>query len=257
MTAVPPQLEEREIQRIISQLEEYHKTKLPEVDVRFSKHVEHSICIHPTLYDLDGLLYVKESRVSQLESNGLQSDEIQNIDPHKYTIFVATRLNRPRSRVYADTCHELGHVAATCLGISDDELNESLATAHEFRGALLAAKEGYFARDEMDQTIEIHIKGSNVEYGGTLLYVALKRMGLKVARNLRTAIHYSALTHIKKFNPDLKFQGRNLDQLLFEMDKSIKHIIWTWRKQKYSGYVFILMVVLFFVGLSIVFSSLR
>ena len=257
MTAVSPQLEAHEIQSIIRQLEEYHTTKLPEVDVKFSEHAEHSFCIHPTLYDPDGLPYVKKSRISQFESYSLQEDEIQNIDRHKYTIFVATRPDRPRSRVYTDTWHELGHVAAFKLGINDGELNESLATAHEFRGALLAAKEGYFTRDEMDQAIEVHVKGSAAEWHNTHLGIALKRMGLKVAKDLRTAIHHSALTHIKKHNPDLKVRGRDLDQLLSEMDNSLKHIIWTWRKQKYSGYVFILMIVLFFVALFIVLGALR
>jgi hypothetical protein len=97
-----------------------------------------------------------------------------------------------------------------------------------------------------------------MERHNVIIFSVLRKMGLKnIPRDSMTAIHYSALGPLRKYNPNLKFRGRSVDQLLSELDNSIKHIIRTWKWQKYSGFIYALMAVLFFIVLSMILIALR
>jgi len=84
-----------EIENIKEWLEKWHKIVLPEVEVRYSDDIENALCINvaqvprrmsPAMKDQ----YFRETN-SELRLRGLKDDELEGIDPSKFTIFLPRR----------------------------------------------------------------------------------------------------------------------------------------------------------------------
>ena len=232
---VSPELDMEQITYIKERLENLYGIRMPFIKVKHSEDIKGSFVLVPPTFNLDELEYVKRDRDRKLISRGIKEQEIGQIDSSTYTIFLRTRQPKQQIGLYASAWHELAHVAAYTIGIKDTILGESFAFANEFRGLLEAAKEGLFLKDKVADTIQFHIKHAKYEQLDVAVFSSLRRMGLKVPTDLTTAYHYEALDAIKKYNPDLRYHGRNLDELLAELDNSIEHILNAWKRRKWES----------------------
>ena len=238
----------------MEQLERYHRTKLPPVDVRFSDHITQSLCLRPITSDLDGLHYRQLHHQSQLKSHGLDDAEIGSLNRRRFTVFLATGPAFSKAQVYAAAWHELAHVVADHLGILDWQLNEGFAIAHQFRGLLEAANLGTLTRPDVDTTIELALSGAMRErrgFAASGIWIPLP------PQDPAQTIHYVALRLLREHNPELKFRGRESGDLLRELDQTLDHVLRTWRWQKYSEPFSGFLIVLFLMIVAIVLLVIR
>lgn len=215
---VCPKLEAEEIRSIIEQLEERHKIELPEVEVRYSDNIRHAFCASalnlPSQKTISKSHFLQErinrfyrTRKLELRSLGLKDDELRDICPSKFTIFLPRRYPNYSAGLYGAVWHELGHVAASVLGVKAKIPNESVAIAYSFRGLLHEAKEGKIRLEKAFDQIELYI-------------------GKTQEPLTRAFMHYEeALFSIRKYNPDLQFRNRDPDELLSDLDKAISYAI--------------------------------
>jgi hypothetical protein len=254
-----PEIEEEQTLSIIKQLEDRYRIRMPEVKIQQSVNVKNSLLISPPPYDLDELIHVKQERNRQLSWQKLTQNELNSIDSSKFTIFLARKHPLQGIGLYASAWHELAHVTARVIGIKDRVLNESFAYANEIRGLLQAAMKGEFSQEQAVDAVEFLVKCAKNESLDTGIFSALNRMGLKgIPDDMKTPYHYLALEAIKRHNPDLRFRNRNLNELVAESDRTIDHILATWRRTKLtdrlpaiilSCFVIALFLILIIVGL--------
>jgi len=226
-----------EIESIRETIEKRHGIKLPDVDVKYSDNIDKryhgfTVCPEklPEWYSEEKIKQAVGKRDYELKKRGLKEYEIEQIDKSKYTIFLPKSIN-PVS-LYGAKWEELGHVAAYVLDIEDETKNESIALAYRFKGLLQAAKEGLFKREEVTNEIESNIKSAQYEKMMVSVYTQMEKMGLKVPNDMKKSHYYSSLFAIQKYNSELKFRDRDLDELIVELDKSIDY---TLKKSKKLG----------------------
>ena len=229
---VCPKLKMDQINSIKEQLEKRYRIKMPFINILYSEDIESSFTLMPSTYNLDELEYVKKDRDHKLLARGVKREEISQIDASTYTVFLLTKQPKQEIGLYASAWHELAHVAAHVISIEDIVDNESFAVLNQFRALLKAAKNGFFTKDKAIDAVEFYIKRAKLEQLDAALFSRLNEMGLKVPADLKNAYHHRALDIIKKHNPELKFHGRNLDELIAELDRSIQYILNFWRKKK-------------------------
>lgn len=245
---VCPKLEAEEFRSMIEQIEERHKIKLSEVEIRYSDNIRSAFCISPTILPseetISGLYFVQERirkfyriRKSELKLKGLTDSEIEGIDPSKYTIFLPRRYSNYSAGLYGAVWHELGHIVASVLGIKAKIPNESVAIAYSFRGLLQEAKEGKLPLEKVFDQIELYIEKTQEPL-------------------TRALMHYGeALFAIRKHIPYLKFRNRDPNELLMELDKTIEYTLaypfayreGKWRYEKYFVSSMALVAVILFI----------
>ena len=215
---VCPKLEAEELRSMMEQLEERHKIELPEVEVRYSDNINRAFCTSalnfPSEKTISKSHFLQErinrfyrTRENELRSRGLKDDELRDICPSKFTIFLPRRYPNYSAGLYGAVWHELGHVAASALGIKAKIPNESVAIAYSFRGLLHEAEEGKISLEKAFDQIELYI-------------------GKTQEPLTRAFMHYEeALFSIRKYNPDLQFRNRDPDELLSDLDKAINYTI--------------------------------
>lgn len=232
---VSPKLDMEQINRIKERLENLYGIEMPTVEVEYSEDVKGSLTSAPLTFNLDELEYVARERDHIFRWIGLKEQEISRIDSSTYTIFLLTRHPKQQIGLYGSAWHELAHVAAYVIGIKDAVIGESFAFANEFKGLLEAAEDGLFPRDKVIDSIEFCIKQAKYEKLDSAIFSQMRRAKGKVPIYLATAVHYQALDHLKRYNPDLSYQGRNLDELIAELDNSTQYIMNLWRRKKWMS----------------------
>lgn len=195
-----PKLDPSEVASIKKRLEKRHNMKLPDVDVRYSDNIK-------------GALVIEAPKLPQwawkhaFELKGLDDDELEGIDPYKFTIFLPKRYSNYPVGLYGVLWHEFGHVLACTLCVKDRTHSEGIAYACGFRGLLLEALEGKFSVEKAVEEIERQIKG--VE--GSFPFLP----------------HRTALRVIKKYDvergcfADLEVRNRDPEEFIAELDESI------------------------------------
>jgi len=104
-----------EFARIKEQLEKRHQVKLPEAQVRYSDNIKSAF----STTGIELPRHISKERREQLEE----------INPHKPTIFLARRYPNYPADLYGELWHEFGHVLAHTLDVRDKTLNEGVAYA--------------------------------------------------------------------------------------------------------------------------------
>lgn len=220
-------------ERIIKQLEDLFKIKMPSISIRYSSEVTSPFCISPhdfgASYELE---WVKREKEIEFRGRGLDGSALDSVDPSEFTIFLSTKHPEQHARNYGVEWHELAHVAAGTLGIRDEVLNETIAYACEFRGLLQAAKRGLFQRKEVADAISIDIQSAKSEPVDAFVFSRLEEMGLKgIPRRLKTIPHYSAFKTMKTYCAALASPDSDIDELITMLDKTIKYAVKSWRKR--------------------------
>lgn len=199
---------QHEIHEIIEFLETRHKVKLP-VEIRYSQNVDSACCLTPidatkrTRMSPNDMRKLRESTNISLKWRGLTDSERESIDISKFTIFLSKRCDNPAG-MYAAVWEELGHALAWSLFVRDRKLNGNIAVTYRFWGLLKAAADGKLPLENAVAQIETDIK--KLEHPLSML-----------------SMHPDSLEAIRTHNPDLTFQGRNSEELLKELGKSIDY----------------------------------
>ena len=216
-----PELEMDEINRIRKQIEKRHKIRLPEVEFQYSDNIVDAFCSHSvappelrdpcTLTDYP-LLHEKMTKFYQewklnLKLKGLSDSEIEMVNQWKFTIFLPRRYANYPAGLYGAVWHELGHVAASTLSVKNEVLQESIAIAHCLNGLLLEVQEGKVDLEKAVSQIERYVAGYMMNPFSFL------------------SPHKQGLEAIQVFNPNLRFRGRDVNELEAELDKSIGYAL--------------------------------
>ncbi len=201
---------EVEVQRIKRWLEKQYGVRLPGVEVRYSENTSYAFAVADTELPFGIHPETKKrffrARNSELRLHGLKEDELEGVDPSKFTVFLPGRYLSYPVRLYGALWHELGHAAADALNVKDKVLKEGIAIACKFAGLLLEAKEERFTFEKAFSQIESDIAIATEPLSFFLPY-------------------QRALDIIKVYNLSLEFRNRNPDGLLGELEKSIQYAV--------------------------------
>jgi hypothetical protein len=203
-----PPLSPDEIESAKEQFERRHSIKLPETDVRYSDNITHALSI--SAGELPGKSSVTKARLADSTSNwlkleGLKDSDLEVFDTSKFTIFLPKRyLNYPCG-LYGSVWHELAHASAHALDLKDKGFEESFAVTYSFIGLLLGAKEGKFSFEKAFDQIELSIESAKYSFPMTA--------------------HHWSLKPIEAHNPGMRFRNRDIDDLLAELDRTIRDIV--------------------------------
>jgi len=207
-----------EITSIRKELEKRHKIDLSDVQVRYSDNISKAFNIYHSP-EMRPEIKEKKSRY-ELMKKGLQDYELEDLDLSKPVIFIPRAYENYPARLYGAINEEFGHQTAYRLDVKNKTFNEAFAIAYRLRGILLGYKIGKFTLDEAIDQIEHDIK--EAEYDSRFLS-SFEKAGLKIPSNIK---HYeNALFAIRKYNPDLEFRNRDPDELIEELEGSIKYIL--------------------------------
>lgn len=202
---------------------------MPEVIVIHSDNIEDAFSYSPLPYSSRWLMEERDSFVEEVKKEfklrGLSESELAEVDVTKHMIVLPRKYQKHRVKLCGVEWHEFGHVAAHVLGLDSRILNESFATANQFKGLLETGRKGRFGRDEVVKEIERNLQDTAAEKAKAKMSLKLKGMGLKVSDDHTLALHDSALFLLKKHNPNLRFRDRDADEVLAELNMSIKYIL--------------------------------
>jgi len=208
-------LDSREVASIREQLEKRHQVRLPEVEVRYSDNIKGAFFTTgiklPRYISKERRERLEASWKNRLKLKGLKDDELKEINPYNFTIFLARRYPSYPVDLYGELWHEFGHVLAHTLDVRDKTHNEGVAYACGFRGLLLEALDGKFSMEKAVDEIERQIKGAET--------------------SLPLFPHRTALRVVKDYNvergcfEDLSFRNCDPEKLIVGLDRKIQKAV--------------------------------
>lgn len=203
-------LDPKEVENAKEQLERRYSIRLPEIEVRYSDSIDHALCLSADPYartSSKAINKISDETIVRLMARGLKEDELEAIDPRRFTIFLPKRYHRYPAGLYESLWHELGHAVAHVLKVADKDNEESLAVTYSLIGLLLETKDGKLALKKAFDQIEVTV-----------------RMAAHAFRPWFTE-PIPSLRWVEKYNPGLEFTNRDPDELLSELEKTIQDLV--------------------------------
>jgi len=209
-------------------MQKRHQIALPEFDVKYSATLRNAFLLSPLpswVITEKTTREVIENTDSQLRLHGLKDAEIEQIDRLRYTIFFPAILPIDTLFSTASRWEEMGHLLAYALGIDDRVKNESVAVIYRFIGLILAAKQGLVEKEKVLSHLELCRQSTDHERAQAFMFQKLGQMGLKVRQELKEPHYYKSFSAIRRYNPKMTYRGRDLDEILRELDRSLNYAL--------------------------------
>lgn len=215
-----------EVECIRKEIERWHQIQVPEPQLICSDKIGNAFLCVPRQFpdQVPKELQSKQSEMTRKEliGRGLEEDELADLELTKPIIVLSSTYQHRPARFYGTLYEELGHEAAYVLGIVESSANEGFALAWRFKGLLESAKREKLSLIDAVNRIESDVR--RLEHD-VQFFSKLEGMGLKMPKTLPSKHYNRALSVVREYNPQLRFRDRDPDEIISELNSSIKYIL--------------------------------